>query len=187
MGKLEEASRKRTKKNQLQKIILQTVKVAGLLSIALVAPNVIGAMAKLGLIPSPRQGDVVERTSDRLVRKGLMEWRGGKLRLTAKGERQLIELELRELVKRPRRGDHKWRVIIFDIPERRKALRIKLRETLKSIGFERLLDSVWLFPHDCEDLIALLKADFHVGDDVIYMIVDSIERDGKFRKHFKIS
>ncbi len=186
MGKLEEASRKRTKKNQLKKIILRTVKIAGLLSIALVAPNVIGAMGKLGLIPSPRQGDVVERTSDRLVRKGLMEWRDGKLRLTAKGERQLLELELRELVKRQRRWDGKWRVLIFDIPERRRGLRQKVRNTLSDIGFARLQDSVWAYPYDCEDLVALLKADFHIGDDMLYMIVDSIERDTKLKQIFKL-
>lgn len=187
MGKMEEESTRRTRKNELQKIILQTVKVAGLLSLAFVAPNVIGVMAKLGLIQSPRQGGVVERTSDRLVRKGLMEWREGKLRLTQKGEHKLIELELRESVKRPRRWDRKWRVLIFDIPEKRKGLRQKVRNTLSGIGFVHLQHSVWVYPYDCEDLVALLKADFHVGDDVLYMIVDSIERDVRIKNHFKLS
>ncbi len=187
MGKLEEHSRKRTKRNQLKKIVLETVKVAGILSIALLAPNVVGAMAKLGIIPSSRQADVVNRTSSRLVGSGLLRWEDGKLRLTNKGERALRLLTLEEFSKkRPRRWDHKWRVLIFDIPEKRKPLRIKLRETLRTIGFERLQDSVWIYPFDCEELITLLKADFHVGDDVIYMIVDSIERDEKFRRHFNL-
>lgn len=187
MGKMEEESKRRAKKNELQKIILQTVKVAGLVSIALVAPNVIGAMVKLGLIQSPRQGEVIGRASDRLVRKGLMEWRDGKLRLTSKGERELLELELRAHTKRVRRWDKKWRVLIFDIPERRKGLRQKVRNTLQDIGFVRLQDSVWVYPYDCEDLMTLLKAGFRVGDDMLYMIVDSIERDSKLKDHFKLS
>ncbi len=187
MGKQEQESRKRTQRNQLRKIILETVKVAGLISLALVAPNVVGAMEKIGLLPSPRQKDVVDRASQRLVRNGLMEWRDSKLRLTQKGEKALRALTLQEFSwSRPRRWDKKWRVLIFDIPERRKGLRLKLRSTLRAIGFVRLQDSVWVYPYDCEDLVALLKADFHVGDDVLYMIVDSIERDAKLKRYFEL-
>lgn len=187
MGKQEETSRKRTKRNQLRKIILETVQAAGIISIALFAPNVVGAMAKLGMIPSPRQKDVVNRSTDRLVKQNLMEWRDSKLRLTAKGERELLSLTLREISRaKPRRWDEKWRVLIFDIPEKRKHLRVRLRLTLQSLGFVRLQDSVWVYPYDCEDLIALLKADFHLGDDVRYLIADSIERDEELRKHFRV-
>lgn len=186
MGNLEQTSRKRTRKNQLRKIILQSVKVAGLLSVAFVVPNVIGAMAKMGLTPSPRQGDIVLRASDRLVHNGLLIWRGQRLRVTPRGERLLRELELRQLTRKKRRWDNKWRVLVFDIPEKRKGLRQKIRNTLREIGFVRLQDSVWVYPHDCEDLIALLKADFCVGDDMLYMIVDMIERDSKLKKHFKL-
>lgn len=186
MGKLEEESRKRTRKNQLQKMILETVKFAGIISVAAVAPNVIGAMGKLGMLPSARQKDVVMRSSDKLVRSGLLQWQDSKLRLTMKGERALRMLTLREFSKTPRRWDRKWRVLIFDIPERRKALRLKIRTMLRTIGFVRLQDSVWVYPHDCEDLITLLKADFHIGDDMLYMIVDSIERDTHLRRLFKL-
>ena len=187
MGKQETASRVRTRRNQLRKIILETVKAAGILSLVFVAPNVVGAMAKVGLIPSGRQKDVVERTSRRLVRVGLMEWHDSKLRLTQKGDRALRALRLQEFSQlRPRRWDNKWRVLIFDIPERRKGLRLRLRTTLQAIGFVRLQDSVWVYPYDCEDLITLLKADFHVGNDVLYMIVDSIEHDAELRRRFKV-
>src|SRR3989344_7239184 len=96
MGKLEDESRKRTKRNQLRKMILETVKAAGFISMALVLPNVLGAMLKMGLIPSPRQKDVVSSASMRLVRAGLLEWRDSKLRLTRKGEQALRALTLSE-------------------------------------------------------------------------------------------
>lgn len=187
MGRLENESRKRTKRHQLRKIILETVKVAGILSVVLVTPNVLGAMAKMGLISSPRQKYVVGNATKRLVSVGLLEWHDSKLRLTRKGEQALRILKLSEYSKtQVRKWDKKWRVLIFDIPERRLGLRQKIRLTLQAIGFVRLQDSVWVYPYDCEDLITLLKADFHVGDDVLYMIVDVIERDSKLRSHFKI-
>jgi len=83
-----------------------------------------------------------------------------------------------------RRWDGRWRVLIFDIPEERKLLREKVRHTLVSIGFERLQDSVWIYPYDCEDLIALIKVDFQIGREVLYLIVDSLENDGHLRKLF---
>ena len=185
MGKMEEESGRRTRKNELKKMILETIKVAGILSVFVVAPNVVGAMAKLGIIRSPRQKTVVQQSCYRLVQSGLLVWEGKKLRLTPKGEKVLRMLLARENVaNKPRHWDSKWRVLIFDIPEYRKGLRDRIRHTLLDIGFARLQDSVWVYPYDCEDLIILLKADFHVGRDMLYMIVDSIENDSMLRKHF---
>ena len=110
------------------------------------------------------------------------------LRLTAKGEQILRRLELHDFkLRKPKRWDRKWRVLIFDIPERRKNLRPKIRYTLLAIGFIRLQDSVWVYPYDCEDLITLLKADFKIGKDLLYLIVDSIENDFPLRSHFRVS
>lgn len=186
MGMQERKSRERMRRNELQTLILRSVQLAGMLGIAMVAPNVLGAMGKLGMLPSPRQKDVINRASGRLVKKGMVQWHKGKLRLTEQGKRHLRILMLQESVKRPRKWDGKWRVLIFDIPERRRALRVKLRHTLRSLGFHRLQDSVWVYPYDCEDLIALLKSDFRVGDDVRYIIADSIERDAALRRIFKL-
>ena len=57
---------------------------------------------------------------------------------------------------------------------------------MKECGFFQIQKSVWLHPHDCEELMALIKADSHVGKDVIYMIVESIENDVWIRQHFKL-
>lgn len=75
-------------------------------------------------------------------------------------------------------------MLIFDIPEQKKGLREKIRTTLQRVGFVRLQDSVWIYPYDCEDLITLLKADFKVGKDMLYMIVDTLEYDSPLRSQF---
>ena len=75
-------------------------------------------------------------------------------------------------------------MVIFDIKEGRRSLRHTLRETLRAVGFTKLQYSVWVYPYDCEDLITLLKVDFKVGKDLIYVIADSIENDGWLKKRF---
>jgi len=187
MGNLEKSSKKKAKRKQITSIILGTVGVAGMLGVAVVAPNVLGAMGKLGLIPSGRQKEIINRARDRLLKQGMLRREDGFLRLTPRGQDKLHLLQAREsAMTRPRRWDKRWRVLIFDIPEYRKNLRDRVRRTLESIGFVRLQDSVWIYPYDCEDLIALLKADFRIGKDILYMIVEELEGDKYLKEHFGI-
>lgn len=85
-----------------------------------------------------------------------------------------------------RRWDKRWRVVVFDIPEKRRGTRDRLRYTMRAAGFYRLQDSVWLYPHDCEDFVALLKTDLRLGGSVLYMVVEKIENDSKLTEHFHI-
>ena len=126
----------------------------------------------------------------RLATKGLItfEERDGRryARITEKGK-QILELETQKVTSaEKRKWDHRWRVVIFDIPERRRSIRVRLRRFMQEYGFIRLQDSVWVYPYDCEDLIALAKANFRIGFDVLYMIVERIERDTHLREHFAL-
>ena len=188
MGKLEAEHTRKQKRVDLQKVLLGTVAAAGVLGVALVAPNVLGALSKLGMIPTKRQTDSIRAARNRLTQLGLLQYEGKMLRLTAEGEKKLRSLELHNYqIPKQKRWDKKWRVLIFDIPEKRKTLREKVRRTLFAIGFVRLQDSVWIYPYPCEDLIMLLKADFKIGKDMLYMIVDTLEYDAPIRQCFGLS
>jgi DNA-binding transcriptional regulator PaaX len=185
VGKLEAESKKRKKRADVQRIVLNTVGMAGLLSAALLAPNVVKTLDTMGLVPNNRRGDSIRQARNNLVKGGYLRWEDRKLRLTDKGEKKLRSLELKDYqLPKPKRWDGRWRVLIFDIPEHRKGLRDKVRRTLMTVGFVRLQDSVWIYPHDCEELIALLKADFKIGKDMLYMIVDTLEYDTPVRARF---
>lgn len=181
-------SARRTRRKNLKRYILGAVAIAGVITVAAVAPNVLGAMAKVGILPSRRQREYIALSRDRLIKQGLLiRNENGLLRLTRKGEAALRKLTLHEYAfKRPRRWDGKWRLLIFDIPEYRKSTRDAIRRTLISLGFARLQDSVWVYPYDCEDLIILLKADFKIGKDVLYIIADAIENDRTLKKYFEL-
>jgi len=87
---------------------------------------------------------------------------------------------------KPKKWDKKWRIIIFDIPERKKRIRDEIRNILTNAGFERLQDSVWVYPYDCEDIIGLLKTDYGVGLEMLYIIADQIENDKYLRMDFDL-
>ncbi|MDB5187667.1 MAG: PaaX family transcriptional regulator, phenylacetic acid degradation operon negative regulatory [Candidatus Kaiserbacteria bacterium] len=187
MGVIEQGVKLRARRGQIQHLVLAGIQTAGMLAVLAVAPNVIGAMTKLGLIQSSRQKDIVYKTSSRLVKSGALTWKNGYLTITVKGEALLYKLKLIEYKnKRPKHWDHKWRLLMFDIPEHRKKLRDHIRQTLQTIGFVHLQHSVWAYPYDCEDLITLLKADFKTGNDVLYIVADAIENDGHLKRLFKL-
>jgi len=189
MSNLEKELKKRTRNKNLQKIILGTIATAGVMSVALVAPNAIQTLTIFGFGKNKRQREIINTSRDRLIKHGLLEKdERGYLSLTEKGKAKLNQLELRDYkIKKPKRWDKKWRVLIFDIPEKRKALREKIRRTLTHIGFMRLQDSVWIYPYDCEDFVTLLKADFKIGKDILYLIVDSLEYDKPIKKSFDLT
>ncbi len=188
MGKLETELKQTIRKGQLQKIILATIATAGILSVMAVAPNALQALSMMGFGKKNHHRYKIDTSRKRLVQNGLLEYTKERLlKLTPKGEAKLRQLELHEYkTKKPKRWDKKWRVLIFDIREDKKTLRDKVRRTLMTIGFIRLQDSVWVYPHDCEDLVTLLKADFKVGSEVLYLIVDKIENDGWLKKQFSL-
>ena len=156
------------------------------------APNTLQLLGKLGK-GRKRFGEETRSALTRLARNGFIsfEQRGGKkfARITATGRQALALEEQRAAIRiaRKKRWDKRYRMVIFDIPERKRSTRASLRRTMRESGFLCIQGSVWIYPYDCEDLIALLKADLHIGKDVLYTIVEKIENDGWIKRHFSLS
>ena len=192
MGVVETEARKVRRTGQIQNAILTTLLVGGMIAI--------GAAPRLDLLKllgarkrNPyRLKYQINDTLLRLVRKGLVtfvEKDGRKFaRLTPAGTKQL-ELEQQKAalrLQKNKRWDKRWRVIIFDIPERRRGVRGRLRAIMQECGFVRLQDSGWVYPHDCEELMVLLKAELKAGSSVLYMVVEKIENDLWLKNHFSL-
>jgi len=190
MGKLEKSLKTRTRNTKIQRAVLGAISAAGVLSIAMVAPNAL-QMLKLFNLDKKLLRDkkhAINLSRERLIKNGLVAYsKDGLLSLTKQGDDFLRKIRLYNYkLPRPKSWDKKWRILIFDIREEIKGTREKVRNTLISIGFIRLQDSVWVYPYDCEDLINLLKADFEIGKNLLYIIADSIENDKEIRSYFKL-
>lgn len=187
MGVLEERSRKRLGRETLKKVVLGMVATAGVLSVALVAPNALQILKTFGVKPYRRRKELIKRVYDKLLNQGYLVRKDGFLEITEKGSLALELLsEGKTKLKKPRKWDKKWRILIFDIDEKRRPKRDKLRRSLASVGFMRLQDSVWIYPYDCEDFVALLKRDFKLGKELLYLIIEEIEGDSFLRQWFDL-
>ncbi|MEK7186917.1 MAG: CRISPR-associated endonuclease Cas2 [Patescibacteria group bacterium] len=190
MGEIEKRIKKRAKKENIQRAILDTLSFAALSGIAIAAPNALQALQKLGLI------DLIGKNSNRslysLVKQGYVEFKTGSsgkkfLTITEKGKKKLRSFELNDFkLKKPKRWDKKWRIIIFDIKEKERKKRNELRNYLYRIGFKKLQNSVWVYPYDCEDLLMLLKADLELGRNLLYVVAEEIENDRHLREEYNL-
>ena len=190
---LERTVRSRARRDSIRRAFLSTLFIGGALTVAVAAPKVMSLLRKKHIDyfipPNPKQR--LYETASRLKQKGLIEFveiQGKKrIRLTKAGEAEIRKIEEREVVGvKPKKWDRRWRIVVFDIPESKRALRNRIRAVIRRLGFLRLQDSVWVYPYDCEEVMALLKVEQHIGREVLYIIADAIEFDRPMRKHFEL-
>jgi len=186
-------SNKKTKNKNIQAVLLETVKTVGIISLALIAPNATKLFKDFFPSDKKRQYDHYLKSSvAKLVEKKLIAFKVNKqgskyIVLTEKGEQILQKYQLQNFkLKKPKKWDNKWRIVIFDISEVRKNLRDQLRSTLSLIGFIMVQKSVWVYPYSCDELVSLIKANFSLGKEVLYITADSIENDSLLRNVFSL-
>jgi DNA-binding transcriptional regulator PaaX len=183
-------------KANIKKVILTSLKIAGFISVAVLAPNALQMLTmfdkNLGR-KSYRRNSYLNHTINKLRDRGLIQFKKNKngvlcARLTKKGEQEIARYEIGELqISKPKNWDKKYRVIIFDIKEWKRQTRDELRAWLVNLGFMRLQNSVWVYPYECQDVIVLLKSHFKLGSEVLYMTVDNIENDKWLKKEFDLN
>lgn len=108
-----------------------------------------------------------------------------KIYLINKGALEVLRFVIKK--KRPK-WDKRWRMVIFDIPERKRQQRDFLRLKLKWLGFKELHKSVWVFPYDIKKQIKdLLKiCNFVSEGDIRFLIVEDIDDDKDLKKEFDL-
>jgi len=110
-----------------------------------------------------------------------------KLVLTEKGRETAIGYDTKKLKrKKLKKWDGKWRIVIFDIPEDRRAKRDAFRTRLKRLGFLELQKSVWISPIDYEREINYLIEVFDISSYVNFITADFVKSKKRLEKHFKI-
>ena len=109
--------------------------------------------------------------------------------LTNLGKKKAGMFQIDELkIKKPKKWDGKWRIIIFDITQLKKTHRDSLRGKLKNLGFYQLQKSAWIYPFDCRAEIDLLRDFFGLRENEMRLIISSdIGEVEKLKKIFKLT
>lgn len=182
----------RRQRGYIKDAVFGVVAVSGMLLVSAVAPNTLRLLDYLPGLKQYRVNEKVKSALASLCKRGLISFenRAGKryVRLTEAGKKYLV-IERYKMSRRDapkRKWDGRWRIVMFDIPEKRRRTRDAFRSIMKDAGFVRFQDSAWIYPYDCEDLVALLKADLRLGNAVRYVIADTVENDASLRTLFSL-
>lgn len=109
------------------------------------------------------------------------------LRLTEQGKRYASYSSLFSStikIKRPKEWDKLWRLVMFDIPEKKRVFRNILRSHLKTIGFIELQKSAFIFPFPCEKEIACLTELYNATAYVRVATLQTIDNEKVLKQHF---
>lgn len=113
-------------------------------------------------------------------RDGREEWY-----LTDEGERLAERLKLKlTYVQKQQHWDGKWRLAIFDVPERIRARRDALRRELINLGFHQLQKSVWVTLYLLPDEFFELINEFGLGTHFRVVLATEIRNDRDLRSLF---
>ncbi len=80
--------------------------------------------------------------------------------------------------------DKKWRIVIFDIPNRLKTARDGFAATLKRLDFIHVQKSVFISPYPCEEELEVVADYFGVADCIEIIIAERIWHEQKYKSHF---
>jgi hypothetical protein len=114
--------------------------------------------------------------------------------LTSAGEYAALKAYVRKETVQIERGDkHKarswdgrWRVIVFDVPESKRAIRDYFRSLLKRLGFAEFQRSMWLSPHKTPSFLLKILEDPVYRKYARHMTVSDIDYDDDLRRKFKL-
>lgn len=179
------------RKGKIQHAIVGSLYAGAALTLMVAMPNTLQLLKYIQPHLGERNANRrMSQAISRLVSRGFLKRDGyghsARLSLTSKGSRYAESLlnDPVSALKRPRRWDGRWRIVMFDIWEKRRHVRDRLRGLLCRIGFVKIQNSVWAYPYDCEEVIALVRAELKVGRGVSYLIAEALEGDKGLREQF---
>lgn len=179
-------------KSEIIKDVLSWLAIAGAVWIAASSPYFILNLQKNFRKFRKYEKKKISHAFWRLRREGCIKFikKGQQIyiSLTEKGKKKAGWLQIDALkIKRPKKWDGNWWIIIFDISQLKKILREAFRGKLKELGFYPLQKSVWIFPFDCRAEIELLREFFGLSEKELRIIVSrDIGDDEWLKKHFKL-
>ena len=117
--------------------------------------------------------------------EGFIENKEKFIQLTKTGHERLRELNISNIkFSNPDKWDGKWRLVIFDVPEKKRAERDIFRRKLIDLSFVQVQKSIYIYPFACEKEIENLVFLLGIKQFVLVAVSDIIEGEEKIIEKF---
>jgi len=182
----------REKIKSIAKCVMGVLGVAGVLTIAAVAPNSVQMLKMFGLKDKRYKTKSVYSSLRRMQNQRLIEIteRDGQtiISITEKGKKRFLSYNFETMtIFAPKKWDGKWRIVGFDIPEKKKSAREALRKKIRELGFMTLQKSLFVLPYDCKKEIEFIGEFFGVGKCIVYAEASFINNQEYYKERFNLT
>ena len=106
--------------------------------------------------------------------------------LTKEGKKLALTFNLEEMKLRKGVWDKKWRIVIFDIPEKLRKIRDSLRYQLKLLEFYEFQKSVFVTPFPCDKEIDYIVEFYNIRRFVRFIEATSIDSELDLKRKFNL-
>ncbi|MDP3764135.1 MAG: CRISPR-associated endonuclease Cas2 [bacterium] len=108
--------------------------------------------------------------------------------ITDRGKKKILAYDPDYLkISIPKKWDKKWRIVIFDIPEKQRGARDSLRSYLKKLDFYELQKSVFVQPYPCDDIFDFLVEFHNIRKYVRFILADDLDNSLHLKNIFNLS
>lgn len=177
------------KKGELAKEILRMIAAGIIIPASFAMPNLPIILAPL--IKNQKNKRSIIKSIDFLKRNDFIlvieKEKKQILTISHKGKKKILEFNLDNIqIKKPRKWDGYWRIVIFDIPEKKKKAREALRGRLAAMNFFQMQKSCFIYPYECRDEIEFISNIFNIKKYI--KVITAIKFDGEddLKNNFKL-
>ncbi|HBB44360.1 MAG: Transcriptional regulator, PaaX family [Parcubacteria group bacterium GW2011_GWA1_44_13] len=107
--------------------------------------------------------------------------------ISKEGKRLALTYDIENIeLKIPEQWDNKWRIVMFDVPEKFKHTRDALRMHFKNMGFYEFQKSVFVHPYPCAKEIEYVTEFYQARRFVRFIVATEIDNALELRRYFKL-
>lgn len=118
---------------------------------------------------------------------GVLTLSGEMVTLTALGRRLTKHHQLEKIsIEKQAEWNGVWQIIGYDIPDSLKRSREAFRRKLKQWDFLPVQESIWTFPWECRESIALIAREYGISQFVLYMHAYDLPNERRFKSYYNL-
>ena len=178
---------KKYERGEIAEVILSTLLIVGVVAVAVAMPNAV-QLFKYFKPRNTSERAKIKRSVTCLEKGGFIKKKNendGIFVLTPKGEMRALRYKIDTMrIPRQKKWDGRWRIVMFDIPEKKLQARRAINFALKKLGCAQYQKSVFITPFPCKEEIDFIGECFDVRSHIRIILAHSIEGDRGLKKTF---
>lgn len=158
----------------------------GQVSLTLQVLKLLGQGKSLESLPLTRV-QVRRKLADMQKEGFVKEEKEGRYSVTYRGRSLLSEEKVWALeIPKQKKWDHRWCMVLYDIPAAKRKTRHVFREKLREMGLKLYQNSVWVYPYPLEEVVSVIADFYGLKGCVMFAVAERINGEKKLRQEFEL-